>query len=183
MFPSAANIIVVGPEASVPQPHKTVVIQTGQYVDPSTGFAHNYLGATPNEHCHQRNDSPFGTSYVYNTKVMRSLETWFADFYINSDTSIEAINDWRNASLPLSTDLLTDYIAQVALHECCHTLGLVPSASAKYDDHNNCRCGAHYMDSGEFRKPPVHLGFVSSLIPRWMAKNRMYLQFVFQSAQ
>ena len=39
VFPPNANIIVVGPETTVPQPHKTVVIQTGQYEDPTTGAA------------------------------------------------------------------------------------------------------------------------------------------------
>ncbi len=85
--------------------------------------------------------------------------------------------------LPLSADLIADYIAQVVLHECCHTMGLVPTASATQYGHNICPCGCHFMDGGQYRYPPVYLGFISSRIQRWMQKNRLYLEFVFPSTQ
>ena len=44
---------------------------------------------------------------------------------------------------------------QVSFHECCHSMGLVPAASSNYNDHNDCRIGEHYMDSGQWRNPEV----------------------------
>ena len=179
IFPSDANIIVVGPDATVPQPHKTIVILTGQYVKPTTGEKKNALGRTPIEHCRQRNDSPSSTSYVYDGAIRQSLGRFFKSYYVKANGGYNPMNDWRNVPLPLSTDLLTAYISQVALHECCHAMGLVPTASAKYNGHNNCTCGGHFMDSGKYRWPPMYLGFISSRIQHWMPKNELYLEFVF----
>ena len=178
IFPPSANIVVVGPDANVPQPHKAIVIQTGRYVDPNTGFSFNFLGATPDEHCHQRNDSPLGISYVYDTKIRESLFIRYEEFYLESDNGFNPTNDWRDVPLPLSTHSIADYISQVALHECCHAMGLVPSASAAFNGHNRCKVGDHYMDSGQFRMPLVYLGFVPQLVQRWMPKNAAYLEFV-----
>ena len=179
MFPPNANIIVIGPDANVPQPHKTVVIQTGQYVKPTTGAISKALGRTPIEHCHQRNDSPLGTSSVYVGSVRQSLTHFFGDFHFAPANGFNPLNDWRNVPLPLSPSLLTDYIAQVALHECCHAMGVVPAASDFQNGHNRCTCGGHYMDSGKYRWPPVYLGFISSRTQHWMPKNEVYLEFVF----
>ncbi len=183
IFPPDANIVVVGPDVNVSQPHKKVVIQTGQYVNPATGAKSEDLGRTPNEQCHERNDSPTGVASVYNGMICQSLYNKYGAFYLQSDDQVDLKNDWRNAQLPLQADKLTDYIAQVALHECCHSMGLVPTASAKYMGHNNCRCGTHYMDSGRFREPPVYFGFIRSLVQRWMPINASYLEFVFSSTQ
>jgi hypothetical protein len=73
MFPLHANIVVVGPDADVPQPHKKVNIRAGRYFDTSIGAYRHYLGVTPNEHCHQRNDSPSGMSYVYDGQNRRAI--------------------------------------------------------------------------------------------------------------
>lgn len=64
-------------------------------------------------------------------------------------------------------------IAQVALHECCHSMGLLPSPSANYNRHNDCRCGAHHMDSGAFKPPLVRLGFIPYLVQGWMQKKHI----------
>ena len=179
LFPSDANIVVVGPDANVPQPHKTIVIQTGQYVDPVFGPDDRILGIAPNEHCRQRNDSPLGTAYVFDGSIRDSLPEAFGDFYIQSDHNIERQNDWRNVPLPFSAGLLTDYLAQVALHECCHTMGIVPPASAIPGRHNNCDCGSHFMDDGSTKTPLMRLGFITYFVPGWMLSNERYLKFVF----
>ena len=181
MFPPNANIVVVGPDANVPQPHKTIVIQQGRYTNPSTGGYSRDLGRTPNEHCRQRNDSPYGTAYVYDGSIRESLLGQYQSFYLDTGEFFNPTNDWRNVPLPLSADLIADYIAQVALHESCHSMGLVPTASATQSGHNVCKCGCHFMDSGRYRWPPVYLGFISSRIQRWMHKNWLYLEFVFPS--
>ena len=179
MFPPNVNIIVVGPETTVPQPHKTVVIQTDQYVDPATGAKSRALGRTPNEHCHQRNDSPWGTAYVYDGMIRESITNAFLNFYVQIDGEIDPTDDWRHVPLPFSASLLTDYIAQEALHECCHAMGLVPTSSAAHNGHNVCTCGRHHMDRGREKKVLMRLGFVTpSHIPSWMPKNERYLEFV-----
>ena len=182
IFPSDANIVVVGPEVNVPQPHKTVVIQTGQYVDPTTGATSIALGLTPNEHCHQRNDSPLGTAYVYDGMIRNSLSGQFSAYYVDRIGNLNFKNDWGKVPLPLSASLLTDYIAKVALHECCHSMGLVPYPSSDGYGHNVCDCGGHYMDSGKYRWPPVYLGFIGSLVQYWKPENCSYLEFVFPSS-
>ncbi len=179
LFPANANIVVVGPNVNVPQPHKTIIIQTGQYVNPTTGATSKALGRTPNEHCHARNDSPSGTSHVYDGSIRQSLTHFFGDFHFAPANGFNPMNDWRNVPLPLSPSLLTDYMAQVGLHECCHAMGVVPAASDFLNGHNRCTCGGHFMDSGKYRWPPMYLGFISSRIQRWMPKNEMYLEFVF----
>ena len=180
MFPPNANIIVVGPETTVPQPHKTVVIQTGQYEDPTTGAVSTDLGRTPNEHCHQRNDSPWGTSYVYNGTIRQYLFNGFKSFYLDEVPIYQ--NDWRNVPLPLSANMLAVIFAQVAMHESCHAMGLVPTASARYNGHNNCTCGRHHMDRGKDRYAPMRLGFIPHCSPQWMLNNVRYLEFVFPKA-
>ncbi len=99
------------------------------------------------------------------------------DFYIDGPTEN---NDWRNVQLPLSTaNFLPEVIAQITLHECGHTMGLVPSASAILGGHNDCPCGSHYMDDGSRKKPLMRLGFIDYYVQGWMLKNERYLQFVF----
>ena len=182
IFPSDANIVVVGPDANVPQPHKTVVIQTGRYTNPATGRYTSDLGLTPNEHCHQRSDSPLGTAYVYNGTIRESLSRQYQFFYLDTGEYFNPTNDWRNVPLPLSADLISDYIAQVALHESCHSMGLVPTASAKYNGHNNCTCGRHYLDRGKDKYAPMRLGFIPQYTQRWKTNNIFYLEFVFPNA-
>ena len=179
LFPANANLVVVGPNASIPQPHKTVIIQSGRYTNPSTGGYTRDIGRTPDEHCHQRNDSPSGTAYVYDGTIHGSLLENYGAFHIDVGKFFNPTNDWSSVPLPLSADLIADYIAQVALHECCHTIGLVPTASATQDGHNICPCGCHFLDGGQYRYPPVYLGFISSRIQRWMQRNKLYLGFVF----
>ena len=179
LFPANANIAFVGPNVNVPQPHKSIIVRTGQHIDPLTGPDPNVLGITPNEHCHQRNDSPLGTAYVYNGTIHDSLLEHYSAFHADGLENFELKNDWRHVPLPLSANLLADYIAQVALHECGHSMGLVPTNSAEYGGHNNCICGGHFMDSGSFRGAPIYLGFVSSLVQFWKPVNRSYLEFVF----
>ncbi len=179
LFPANANIAFVGPNVNVPQPHKSIIVRTGQHIDPLTGPDPNVLGITPNEHCHQRNDSPLGTAYVYNGTIHDSLLEHYSVFHADGLENFELKNDWRHVPLPFSANLLADYIAQVALHECGHSMGLVPTNSAEYGGHNNCICGGHFMDSGSFRGAPIYLGFVSSLVQFWKPVNRSYLEFVF----
>ena len=182
IFPPSANIVVVGPDANVPQPHKTIVIQTGRYTNPATGRYTSALGRTPNEHCHQRNDSPLGAAYVYDGTIRESLPEQYRSFYLDTGGSVNPTNDWRNVPLPLSADLISDYIAQVALHECCHSMGLVPTASAKYNGHNNCTCGIHYMDRGKDKYALMRLGLIPQYTQRWKTNNTFYLEFVFPNA-
>ena len=179
MFPPNANIIVVGPDAEIPQPHKEIAIRTGHHVDESTGFARNYLGMTPTEHCHQRNDSPRGTAHVYDETMRNSLSETFGMFYIDAERFYNAKNDWRNVMLPFRITILTDYLAQIAIHECCHTMGLVPLASASEGYHNTCSCGCHFMDDGGTKTPLMRLGFFPYFIQGWMLSNERYLEFVF----
>ncbi len=94
LFPSDANIVIVGPDTDVPQPHKTIVIQTGRYTNPKTGRYTLDLGRTPNEHCRQRNDSPSGTAYVYDGTVHGSLLERFGEFYVNGREFFNPANDW-----------------------------------------------------------------------------------------
>ena len=183
IFPPNANIFVVGLGADVPQPHKTILIQIGQYIDPLTGPNDRIVGLTPNEHSHQRNDSPFGIAYVYDGTIRDSLFEAFEDFHFQSVNGFDLKNDWRNVPLPLSFSLLTDYIAQVALHECCHSMGLVPTASSILDGHNDCPYGEHYMDDGGYKQPLMRLGFDPWHIQRWMPNNVRYLEFVFKKGK
>ena len=180
IFPPDANIIVVGPDATVPQPHKIVVLQPGRYTNPSTGGYSGDLGRTHNEHCHQRNDSPSGTSYVYDGMIRQYLFNGFKGFYL--DDGINPKNDWRNVPLPLPASMLTEILAQVAMHESCHSLGLVPAASAKYNGHNNCTCGRHYMDRGKDKYAPMRLGLIPQYTQRWKTNNTSYLEFVLPNA-
>ncbi len=180
LFPANANIVVVGPNASVPQPHKSVIIQPGRYTNPSTGGYTLDLGQTPNEHCHQRNDSPSGTSYVFDGMIREYLFSGFKGFHL--DEEINSKNDWRNVLFPLSSSQLMEIFAQVAMHESCHAMGLVPTASAKYNGHNNCTCGRHYMDRGKDKYAPMRLGLIPQYTQRWMTNNTSYLEFVFPNA-
>ena len=74
---------------------------------------------------------------------------------------------------------MTVIVAQVALHECCHSMGLVPSASAAEGGHNNCSDGSHYMDRGDEKTPLMRLGLDLWHIQRWKQENADYLRFVF----
>ncbi len=176
MFPENANIFFVGPDAEVPQPHKTVNIQSGRYFDASIGAYRQYFGLTPREHCHQRNDSPLGIAYVFNGQIRKSISDEYGLFYV--DDHIQADNDWRNIPLPLSMDSLVEFIAQEVLHECCHSMGLVPPASSGDGDHNDCSCGGHYMDAGSTKTVLKRLGFIVYYVQGWMPKNEMYIRFV-----
>ena len=177
MFPSNANIVVVGPDAEIPQQHKTVNIQPGRYFDASIGAYRQYLGFTPREHCRQRNDSPLGTAYVFDGQIRQALSDGYGDFYVNDH--IQANNDWRNVPLPLSRDSLVEIIAQEVLHECCHSMGLVPPASSGDGDHNDCPCGGHYMDAGGTKTVLKRLGFIVYYVQGWMPENEQYLRFIF----
>ncbi|MBQ6924554.1 MAG: hypothetical protein IJQ73_07930 [Kiritimatiellae bacterium] len=177
IFPSDANIIVVGPETNVPQPHKTIELNSGLLRDPTTGTYSDALGATPQDSCHERNDSPSGMAYVFGGMIRQYIYNGFSSFYLDINADIN--NDWRNIPLPLSRDSLSKLFAQVAMHECCHSMGLVPTASAEYDGHNNCKCGSHYMDRGNDKKVPMRLGFILYHVQGWMPQNERYLEFVF----
>ena len=180
LFPVSANIIVVGPDVDVPQPHKTAVINAGKYNGLYPDLYGEALGLTPNTNCHERNDSPSGSSDVYNGTIREYILNWYNAFYIDPD--IKSYNDWRNVPLPFSADLMTVILSQTALHEICHTMGLVPAASAVGGGHNNCQDGSHYMDDGSLKRPLMRLGFDLWHIQRWMPENRNYLQFVFPQA-
>ena len=177
LFPPNANIIVVGPDATVPQPHKTVAIYAGKYTGPYANLYGEALGLTPNSSCHERNDSPSGSSYVFNGTIREYVTRWYGNYYLNN--SINSKNDWRNVPLPFSDELMTVIIVQVALHECCHSMGLVPSASAAEGAHNDCTDGCHYMDDGGSKLPLMRFGFDLWHIQRWMPENTNYLRFVF----
>ena len=178
IFPPDANIIVVGPDASVPQPHKSVIIQAGKYIYPSNGQESDDLGRTPVAHYHQRNDSPLGTSYVYGGTIREYAFKQFQSFYLDPPP-INVKNDWRNVPLPLSSSMLTEVFAQVAMHESCHAMGLVPTPSADEDGHNDCNFGEHYMDRGGTKTLLMRLGFDLWHIQRWKQENADYLRFVF----
>ena len=176
MLPANVNIVFVGADAEVPQPHKTVNIQPGMYFDTSIGAYRLYFGLTPREHCRQRNDSPLGMAYVFDGQIRKSISDEYGDFYVNEN--INANNDWRNVPLPLSKDSLVEFIAQEVLHECCHSMGLVPTASTSDGDHNDCECGSHYMDAGDTKTVLKRLGFIVYYVQGWMQKNEKYLRFV-----
>ncbi len=181
ILPPIANIVVVGPDVNVPQPHKTVEINSGALYDPNSGQFSQALGATPPDSCHQRNDSPLGLSYVFDGMFRQYIFTWYRAFYRRS--SIDTKNDWRNVPLPLPTNSLTDVIAQIAMHESCHAMGLVPKTSAMDDRHNNCNCGRHHMDDGNTKTPLMRLGTVPTYTQRWKSENEGYLEFVFPMTQ
>ncbi len=176
MFPANGNIVFVGPEAEIPQPHKTVAIQAGRYFDTSIGAYRQYFGLTPREHCRQRNDAPLGNAYVFDEQIRKSISDEYGDFYVYAQ--INPNNDWRNVPLPLSMDSLIVFIAQEVLHECCHSMGLVPTASTSDGDHNDCECGSHYMDAGDTKTVLKRLGFIAYYVQGWMQKNEQYLRFV-----
>jgi hypothetical protein len=179
IFPPNANIVVVGPDVTVPQFHKTIGIHTGRYYSISGGGIVDYLGITPEDNCHPRNDSPSGIAGVYMGAIRKAFIDQYLDFYVNIDFAISSKNDWRTVPLPFSFSQIAMSIPQVAVHECCHAMGLVPPASAASDNcHNNCDCGAHYMDAGDFCSQLMRLGFVSSLSLRWKFENLTYLEFV-----
>ncbi len=177
IFPPTANIIVVGPDVNVPQPHKIVEINSGALYNPATGTYSDALGATPPESCHERNDSPFGTAYVFDAMIKQYIFRGYKGFYLDINPDIN--NDWKKIPLPLSTDLVTDIFSQVAMHECCHSMGLVPTMSAAHNSHNKCTCGSHYMDRGDDKKVPMRLGFIVFYVQGWMPYNERYLKFVF----
>ena len=180
MFPSEANIVVVGPDADVPQPHKTIVIQSGRYTNPVSGGYSSDLGRTPNEHCHQRNDSPWGTASVFDGQMRQSI---FADYKQYHLSGPRSNNDWRNVPLPLSSESLIEVLVQEILHEGCHSMGIVPTASSGDGCHNDCSCGSHYMDAGDTKTMLKRLGFIVYYIQGWMPKNENYLRFVLPQAQ
>ncbi len=179
IFPANANIIVVGPNTEVPQPHKTVEINSGALYDPATGTYRNVLGSTPPNYCYQRNESPVGTAGVYMESVRCSFLLQYNEYYDNSLGTIPYKYDWRGVSLPLSPSHLSLYVSQIALHECCHSMGLVPEISSVANGHNDCPIGEHYMDSGQWRTILMHLGFLQPLTLRWKPENIQYLEFVF----
>ncbi|MBQ6248207.1 MAG: hypothetical protein IJK04_15150, partial [Kiritimatiellae bacterium] len=181
ILPPIANIVVVGPDVNVPQPHKTVEINSGALYDPNSGQFSRALGATPPDSCHQRNESPLGLSYVFDGMFRQYIFTWYRSFYRRS--SFDTKNDWRDVPLPLPTNSLTDVIAQIAMHESCHAMGLVPKTSAMDDRHNNCNCGRHHMDDGNTKTPLMRLGIVPTYTQRWKPENEGYLEFVFPIAQ
>jgi hypothetical protein len=176
LFPSNANIVVVGPDVEVCQPHKSVIIQAGRYFDASIGAYRPYLGVTPNEHCHQRNDSPLGTAYVFDGQIRRTIYEAYRGFYQYGDLNG---NDWRMVPLPLSSNSLIGFLAQEILHESCHSMGLVPTASSIDGCHNYCTCGSHYMDDGSTKTVLKRLGFIPYYVQGWMLSNISYLEFVF----
>ncbi len=88
-------------------------------------------------------------------------------------------NDWGTVSLPILADSLIDFIAQEVLHESCHAMGLVPTASSIDGSHNYCTCGSHYMDDGSTKTVLKRLGFISYYVQGWMQSNISYLNFVF----
>lgn len=178
IFPDNANIIVVGPSAEIPQPHKTVEINSGALYDPNSGKFSQALGATPPDACHQRNDSPSGLSYVFNGMLRQYIFTWYRAFYRMSP--INAQNDWRNVSLPLPVNSLADVMAQIAMHESCHAMGLVPATSTMDGRHNKCNCGRHHMDDGGTKSPLMRLGIIPACTQQWKPENEEYLEFVFQ---
>jgi hypothetical protein len=144
----------------------------------------NDLGTTPDEHCHERNDSPLGTSGVYVEAIRRSIFNQYCSF-IDDVYSVHGItpkNNWSGISLPLTTTQLAQYIAHVAMHETCHAMGLVPERSAAFQGHNQCDCGAHHMDSGSFRRVPMYLGVLLYYRLGWMTENSRYLEFVLPKA-
>lgn len=65
------------------------------------------------------------------------------------------------------------------MHESCHAMGLVPTASADENGHNKCDYGEHYMDRGDTKTLPMRLGFDLWHIQRWKQENADYLRFVF----
>ncbi|MBQ6925537.1 MAG: hypothetical protein IJQ73_12930 [Kiritimatiellae bacterium] len=178
IFPDNANIIVVGPSAEIPQPHKTVEINSGALYDPNSGKFSQALGATPPDFCHQRNDSPSGLSYVFNGMLRQYIFTWYRAFYRMSP--INAQNDWRNVPLPLPVNSLADVMAQIAMHESCHAMGLVPATSTMDGRHNKCNCGRHHMDDGGTKSPLMRLGIIPACTQQWKPENEEYLEFVFQ---
>ena len=181
IFPSVANIIVVGPDAEVPQPHKTIVIQSGRYKNPATGGYSGDLGQTPDEHCRQRNDSPSGMAYVFDGTIRQYIFNCFKGFYLDIDRDVR--NEWMDVPVPLTTDLLATIFAQVAMHESCHAMGLVPAASSAHNGHNKCVCGKHFMDRGKDKYAPMRLGVIPQYVQRWMTNNTDYLEFVFPKIQ
>ena len=179
IFPSGANIVVVGPEVNVPQPHKTIEIHSGKFYSITGGGITSDLGVTLKENCHLRNDSPSGISGVFLGAIRQSFIDQYLDFYVNIDFQISPSNDWRFVSLPFPISQMMMPIPPIAVHECCHAMGLVPAASAASDGfHNNCDCGTHYMDSGDFCPQLMRLGLVPSQCLHWITENEAYLEFV-----
>ena len=166
------------PARAIRQVVSTICTNAFNALERQTGYAVSAV-RTNETHGLQRNDSPLGTAYVYNGTIHDSLLEQYGVFHADGLENFELKNDWRNVPLPLSASLIADYIAQVALHECGHTMGLVPTPSAQHTGHNDCICGGHFMDSGSFRGAPVYLGFVRLLVQFWKPENRSYLEFVF----
>ena len=184
IFPSDANIVVVGPAVDVPQPHKTIEIHSGMYYSITAGGITGDLGVTLKDNCHLRNDSPSGISGVFLGAIRKSFIEQYLDFYVNIDFHISPGNDWRFVPLPFSISQMMMPIPPIAVHECCHAMGLIPSVSAASDGiHNNCDCGAHYMDAGDFCSQLMRLGLVPSQHLHWMTENEAYLEFVCPSTE
>ena len=174
MFPGGANIVVVGPGAHVPQPHKTIGIHAG-FCAPGD----DSLGSTPNNQCHPMNDSPWGTAGVYLSAIRESIPSQFSRYLADCGTVYEDFkNDWSQFDLPLGVGHLARFISYVVLHECGHTMGLVPDAASQDHAHNNCSCGNHHMDRGATRQIPMYLRSMPYLF--WTPSNDGYLRFVFK---
>ena len=172
LFPANANIAVVGPDTHVPQPHKTILIKAGY--NPSNK---KDLGLTPNESCHAMNSNPTGTSFVYLSTIHDSLESQFRKSIAESDLpTIDYKNGWRQISLPVPMESMVKYMAYVAVHECAHSLGLVPKNMRIDIGHNSCTCGWHHMDNGKMRFPPMYLH--PNRILFWAPSNAAYLEFI-----
>ena len=78
--------------------------------------------------------------------------------------------------LPIPVTNMVKYITHVVVHECGHTLGLVPEAATTDGAHNSCNCGYHIMDDGYYRCPPMHFNRFWSFF--WKPENAAYLEFI-----
>ncbi len=178
-IPNACSLIVVGPDTIVPQPHKTISIHSGFYVRPSGAVMRSYIGSTPRESCHERNDSPSGEAGVYIAAIREGMSSYYGKFRAEEGTvAFEPKNDWSSVSLPVPNASMAKFIALVALHEFGHTVGVTPSAVSNDTGHNSCTCGIHHMDSGGTRFMPMY--FEPFWIMFWKPENAQYLESVFQ---
>lgn len=173
-FPLTTNIRIVGESETITGRHKKIRIVDQYASKPSR------LGDSPNESCSFMNAKPQGDCYVYFPAFTNGLriayESWISD---SPRGKYPERNDWSDIAIPFSLASIPQFLAEVAVHELCHTLGLV---SEQYlggvkNGHNDCEDGCHVMDVGEYVYWPMRFQS-TSIFFNFKNLNSLYLNFI-----
>ena len=125
------------------------------------------------------NASPYGECLLYYPSFTNGLEKSYTAWVAGLSLGFyPQRNDWSDISKPFSAMAFKDFFADVAVHEICHTTGLVDEEhlGGLHGAHNNCSDGLHVMDPGGTVYWPMHLR--SSHPFSFKSRNKNYLKFI-----